>query len=70
VSETDTESQEKQERSWDRLGSRFNRWKQSVLERTRPHKTLHYWVKKAFEEILAIRVIRFIFQLIVFLLLF
>ncbi len=70
MSETDTESPEKEERSWDRLGSRFARWKQSILERTRPHKTLHYWVKKAFEEILAIRIIRFIFQLIVFLLLF
>jgi len=41
----------------------------SILERTKPHKNLHYWVKKAFDELLAIRIIRFLFQLVCFVLL-
>ncbi|MFX1564328.1 MAG: 4Fe-4S binding protein [Promethearchaeota archaeon] len=53
----------------DRIGRRFSEIKQSLLERTRPHKTLHYWVKRAFDELLAIRIIRCFVQLISFILL-
>ncbi len=53
----------------DRIGRRFSEMKRSILERTRPHKTVHYWVKKAFDELLAIRIIRFLVQLISFILL-
>ena len=72
VSETDNgpESEEKYGRIWDRIGWPFKGWKKTLLEKSRPHKTLHYWVKKAFEELLAIRIIRFIVQLSAFLVLF
>ncbi len=72
MSETDngTEPEEAYERIWDRIGRPFTRWKKNLLEKSRPHKTLHYWVKKTFEELLAIRVIRFIVQLSAFLVLF
>ncbi|MFW9934309.1 MAG: 4Fe-4S binding protein [Candidatus Thorarchaeota archaeon] len=55
---------------WDRIGRPLARWKRTLLEKSRPHKTLHYWVKKAFEELLVIRIIRFIVQLAAFLVLF
>lgn len=72
VSETEDKSkaEEKSERIWDKIGRPFPKWKRQILERTRPHKTLHYWVNKAFEELLAIRIIRFIVQLSAFLVLF
>jgi polyferredoxin len=72
VSETENgpEPEEEYERIWDRIGRPFTRWKKTLLEKSRPHKTLHYWVKKAFEELLAIRIIRFIVQLSAFLVLF
>ncbi len=72
MSETEngTKPEEEQERIWDRIGRPFSRWKQVLLEKSRPHKTLHYWVRKAFEELLAIRIIRFIVQLATFLILF
>ncbi len=54
---------------WERISNRFSQIKQSILERSRPHKNLHYWVKKAFDELLAIRLIRFVVQLIAFVLL-
>ena len=68
MSNEDPPSTEEKRRMRDRLP--FSRWKHSLLERTRPHKTLHYWVKKAFDERLAIRIIRFIIQLVTFILLF
>jgi polyferredoxin len=70
VSETKTEPAEDYNRIWDRLGRPLARWKKTLLEKSRPHKTLHYWVNKAFEELLAIRIIRFIVQLSAFLVLF
>jgi ferredoxin-type protein NapH len=65
-----TEEEEESTRIWDRIGRPLARWKSTLLEKSRPHKTLHYWVKKAFEELLAIRIIRFIVQLAAFLVLF
>ncbi|MFX1509005.1 MAG: 4Fe-4S binding protein [Promethearchaeota archaeon] len=70
VPKTESEPEEDYERIWDRLGRPLSRWKKTLLEKSRPHKTLHYWVKKAFEELLAIRIIRFIVQLSAFLVLF
>ncbi|MFX1566086.1 MAG: 4Fe-4S binding protein [Promethearchaeota archaeon] len=67
---TEPEPEEDYERIWDRLGRPLSRWKKTLLEKTRPYKTLHYWVNKAFEELLAIRIIRFIVQLSAFLVLF
>lgn len=70
VTKQEPEPTEEYQSVWNRLGRRFTEIKQSLLERTRPHKNLHYWVKKVFEEFLAVRVIRFFVQLIAFLLLF
>lgn len=70
MTEKETEIAEPKERIWNRIQRPLSNWKRTLLEKSRPHKTLHYWVKKVFEELLAIRVIRFITQLIVFLLLF
>ena len=70
MSENEVETPEETERFWVRIGRVFTRWKKILLEKSRPHKTLHYWVKKAFEELLAIRIIRFIVQLSAFLVLF
>lgn len=70
MSENEAETPEETERFWVRIGRVFTRWKKILLEKSRPHKTLHYWVKKAFDELLAIRIIRFVVQLIAFLLLF
>ncbi|MFW9830921.1 MAG: 4Fe-4S binding protein [Candidatus Thorarchaeota archaeon] len=70
MTENETETIKHQEPLRDRIGRPFSRWKKTLLEKSRPHKTLHYWVRKAFEELLATRIIRFVVQLIAFLLLF
>ncbi len=72
VSETEKEIEPagENDRIWDRIGHRLSQWKKTLLEKSRPHKTLHYWVKKTFEELLTIRVIRFIVGLVAFLVLF
>lgn len=67
---TESEPEEEYERIWDKLGRPLTRWKKTLLEKSRPHKTLHYWVNKAFEELLSIRIIRFFVQLSAFLVLF
>ena len=50
-------------------GNILTRIKLAILERTRPYRRIHYWTKKAFDELLAIRITRFFVQLIMFLLL-
>jgi ferredoxin-type protein NapH len=52
-----------------RVGQRFSKMKRNLLGWSRPHKTLHFVIKKAFDELLAIRIIRFFVQTIAFVLL-
>ena len=68
--ENDIEPEKENDHIGDRIGRQLSQWKKTLLEKSRPHKTLHYWVKKAFEELLAIRIIRFFVQVLVFIILF